>query len=66
MAAMDIGGIIMIVALVIVMPVGVLMSMSGLAGAIGALVGRSSDLANVTDDGEPNEYLALANTNPYE
>jgi hypothetical protein len=63
---MDIGGIIMIVALVIVMPVGVLMSMVGLAGALGSLVGRNSDLDNVTDEGEPNEYLALANANPYE
>lgn len=63
---MDIGGIIMIVALVIVMPVGVLMSMVGLAGALGTLIGRNSDRNNVTDDGEPNEYLALANTNPYE
>lgn len=62
---MDIGGIIMIVALVVVMPVGVLMSMSGLAGALGALIGRNSDLDNVTDDGAPNEYLALANANPY-
>ena len=66
MAAMDIGGIIMIVLLVIVMPVGVLMSMVGLAGVLGGLVGRNSDLDNVTDEGEPNEYLALANTNPYE
>ncbi|MGZ0217562.1 MAG: hypothetical protein ACKVIY_00850 [Acidimicrobiales bacterium] len=63
---MDIGGIIMIVALVIVMPVGVLMSMVVLAGAFGSLVGGNSDLDNVTDDGEPNEYLALANTNHYE
>ncbi|NCG24674.1 MAG: hypothetical protein GWP47_11165 [Actinobacteria bacterium] len=63
---MDIGGIIMIVALVIVMPVGVLMSMVVLAGALGSLIGGNSDLDNVTDDGEPNEYLALANTNHYE
>lgn len=63
---MDIGGIIMIVALVVVMPVGVLMSMVVLAGALGSLVGGNSDLDNVTDDGEPNEYLALANTNHYE
>ena len=63
---MDIGGIIMIVALVIVMPVGVLMSMVVLAGALGSLIGGNSDLDNVTDDGEPNEYLALANTTHYE
>ena len=63
---MDIGGIIMIVALVIAMPVGVLMSMGVLAGVLGSLVGGNSDRDNVTDDGEANEYLALANTNPYE
>ncbi len=63
---MDIGGIIMIVALVIAMPIGVLMTMAGIAGALGSLVGRNSDLDNLTDDGEPNEYLALANANPYE
>lgn len=63
---MDIGGIIMIVALVIAMPVGVLMSMGVLAGVLGSLIGGNSDLDNVTDDGEPNEYLALANTNHYE
>ncbi len=66
MAPMDIGGVIFIVLLVIVMPVGTLMSMVGLAGVLGGLVGRNSDLDNVTDDGEPNEYLALANANPYE
>jgi len=63
---MDIGGIIMIVALVVVMPVGVLMSMTGIAGVLGALIGHKSDADNVTEDGDPNEYLALANANPYE
>ncbi|MEM9464332.1 MAG: hypothetical protein AAGA90_03115 [Actinomycetota bacterium] len=63
---MDVGTIIFIVVLVIVMPVGVLMSMAGLAGVIGALIGRNSDLDNLTDDGEPNEYLTLSDANPYE
>ncbi len=63
---MDVGAIIVVVVLVIVMPVGILVSMTGLAAALGDLVGRDRDLANVTDDGEPNEYLALANTNPYD
>ncbi len=63
---MDAGAIIMIVVLVVVMPVGVLISTTALAGVLGSLVGRSSDLDNLTDDGEPNEYLALANTNHYE
>ena len=63
---MDVGAIIIIVALVIVMPVGILMSMTGLAGVLGAIIGRDRDLDNVNDDGEPNEYLTLANSNPYE
>ena len=63
---MDVGTIIFIVVLVIVMPVGVLMSMAGLAGVIGTLIGRNSDLDNVGEDGEPNEYLALSEKNPYE
>ena len=63
---MDVGTIIFIVVLVIVMPVGVLMSMAGLAGVVGTLIGRNSDLDNLTDDGEPNEYLALSDANPYE
>ena len=65
-AGMDAGAIIIVVALVIVMPVGILMSMVGLAGALGTLVGRDRDLDNVTDDGEPNEYLALSDANPYD
>jgi len=55
----------MVVALVIVMPVGVLMSMTALAGVLGGLVGRDRDLDNVTEEGEPNEYLALSDSNPY-
>ena len=53
------------VLLLVVMPVGVLMSMAALAGALGGLIGRDRDLDNFTDDGEPNEYLALSETNPY-
>ncbi len=55
----------MIVVLVIVMPVAVLLSMTVLAGLLGSLVGRSSDADNTTDDGEPNEHLALSQENPY-
>jgi hypothetical protein len=62
---MEIGAVIMVIALLIVMPVGVLMSMTGLAGALGALIGRDRDLDNVTEDGEPNEYLGLSDSNPY-
>lgn len=62
---MDLGAILIVVLLVVVMPVGVLMSMAALAGALGALIGRDRDLDNVTEDGEPNEYLALSETNPY-
>ncbi len=62
---MDVGTIIFIVVLVIAMPVAVLMSMTALAGIIGGLIGRNSDLDNVDDDGEPNEYLKLSESNPY-
>ncbi|MEZ5246529.1 MAG: hypothetical protein R2707_15630 [Acidimicrobiales bacterium] len=62
---MDVGAIIFVVVLVIVMPVGILMSMVGLAGALGGLVGRDRDLDNVDDEGNPNEYLALSDANPY-
>ncbi len=56
----------MVVMLVIVMPVGILMSMVVLAGTLGGLVGRDRDLDNVTEDGEPNEYLTLSDSNPYQ
>ncbi len=62
---MDVGPIIIVVTLVIIMPIGVLVSMMAVAGVLGGLVGRNSDLDNVTDDGEPNEYLALSDANPY-
>ena len=65
-APMDVGAIIMVVMLVIVMPVGILMSMVVLAGTLGGLVGRDRDLDNVTEDGEPNEYLTLSDSNPYQ
>lgn len=63
---MDAGAVIFIVVLVIVMPVGILMSMAGLAGVIGSLIGRNSDLDNVTEDGDPNEYLQLSDASPYD
>ena len=62
---MDAGAIVIIVVLVVAIPVGFLMSMGALAGAIGWLVGRDRDLDNVTDDGEPNEYLVLSDANPW-
>ncbi|MDG1877872.1 MAG: hypothetical protein P8I99_10750 [Acidimicrobiales bacterium] len=63
---MDVGTIIFIVFLLVIMPVGVLMSMAPLAGILGALLGRNSDKENTTEDGEPNEYLALSELNPYD
>ena len=62
---MDLGAIAIVVILVVIMPVGVLMSMAALAGALGGLIGRDRDLNNHTADGKPNEYLTLSNTNPY-
>lgn len=64
--AMDLGAVVIVVLLLVVMPVGVLMSMAALAGTLGGLIGRDRDLDNLDDDGEPNEYLALSETNPYE
>lgn len=63
---MDVGTIIFIVVLLVVLPVGVLLGMLPLAGLIGALLGRNSDAENTGEDGEPNEYLALAEANPYD
>ena len=62
---MDLGAVVIVVLLVVAMPVAVLMSMAALAGLLGGLIGRASDLDNVDEDGEPNEYLALSRTNPY-
>lgn len=62
---MDVGAVITVIVLVIVMPVGILMSMVALAGVLGGLVGRDRDLDNVNEDGDPNEYLALSDSNPY-
>lgn len=62
---MDLGAVVIVVLLVVAMPVAVLMGMAALAGLLGGLIGRASDLDNLSDDGEPNEYLALSRTNPY-
>lgn len=62
---MDLGAVVIVVLLVVVMPIGVLMSMAALAGVLGGLIGRDRDRDNLCDDGEPNEYLALSETNPY-
>ena len=56
----------MVVVLAIVMPVGILMSMFALAGVIGGLIGRDRDRDNVTEDGAPNEYRTLSDSNPYQ
>ena len=63
---MDVGTVIFIVVLLVIMPVGVLMSMVPLAGILGSLIGRNSDKENMTDDGEPNEYLTLSDSDPYD
>lgn len=55
----------MVILLVFVMPVGILMSMAVLAAVLGGLVGRDRDVANVDEDGQPNEYRALSDANPY-
>ena len=60
------GAIVIVVLLVVVFTVVMLMSMSLLAGGLGSFVGRDRDLDNVTDDGEPNEYLVLSDANPWD
>jgi len=62
---MDLGTVVFVVVLLVLMPVGVLMSMAGLAGVLGGLIGRDRDLANQNEHGEPNEYLVLSDANPY-
>jgi hypothetical protein len=62
---MDLGTIVFVVVLLVLMPVGVLMSMAGLAGVLGGLIGRDRDLANRDDEGQPNEHLVLSDANPY-
>jgi len=59
------GAIIIIVLLVVAMPVGVAMSGAAGAGLLGWLVGRDRDLHSVDADGEPDEHLRLANSNPW-
>lgn len=63
---MDYGPIIMVVTLVIVMPIAIIMSMVVLAGGLGGVLGRDRDLDNVDENGEPNEYLVLSDSNPYD
>lgn len=62
---MDLGTGVFIIVLLVFLPVGVLVSMAGLAGVLGGLLGRDRDLANRNEDGEPNEYLVLSDANPY-
>ncbi len=63
---MDFGSIVMVVVLLVVLPVAVLMSMAALAGALGGAIRRNSDTNNLNEQGEPNEYLELSRTNPYD
>ncbi len=61
-----VGAIVIIVALVVLMPVGVVMSGAAGAGLLGWLLGRDRDLDNLDDAGEPNEYLQIADSNPWQ
>ncbi len=61
-----IGAIVIVIVLVVVIPVGVVVSGATGAGLLGWLIGRDRDLANIDDDGQPNEYLRLADSDPWE
>ncbi len=60
------GTIVIVVLLVLVMPVGILMSGAAGAAILGTLVKNDRDADNVDDDGSPNEYLELSESSPYE
>lgn len=60
------GAIVILILLVIVMPVAILMSGAVGAAVLGSVLKRDRDADNVDDDGKPNEYLALSETDPYE
>ena len=55
-----------LVVVVIVMPVGILMSGAAGAAVLGGLLKRDRDAANLDDDGHPNEYLQLSEAEPTE
>lgn len=59
------GAIVMVVVLVIVLPVAILVSGAIGSAVLGGLLKRDRDLDNVDEDGAPNEYLQLSDTNPY-
>ncbi len=60
-----VGAIILIVVLVVAMPVGVAASGAAGAGLLGWLMGRDRDLDNLDDEGQPNEHLQIADSNPW-
>ena len=54
------GAIAIVVVLVIVMPVAILMSGAAGAAVLGRLLKNDRDADNLDDDGNPNEYLRLS------
>jgi hypothetical protein len=59
------GAIVIVVLLVVVIPVVVLMSGAIGSAVLGGLLKRDRDIDNVDADGNPNEYLALSESDPY-
>lgn len=59
------GAIAIVILLVIVFPVVVMLSGGALAAVLGGLIKASSDADNVSDDGQPNEYLVISRTDHY-
>lgn len=60
------GAIVMVVILVIVLPVVILVSGAIGAGLLGGFLKSASDAENTDADGQPNEYLVLSESDPYE
>ena len=60
-----VGTIIFIIILVIILPVGILMSFGALAGVVGYLAKTGVDSDHTGDDGEPSELLTVSRKNPW-
>lgn len=59
------GAIVIVVLLVVVIPVVVLLSGAAGSAILGGLLKRDRDADNLDAGGNPNEYLALSESDPY-
>lgn len=60
-----VGTIIFVIVLLILMPVGILMSFGALASIVGYLAKTGVDSDHVGEDGEPTELLTISEGNPW-